>query len=131
MNQLFKDSLWESNSGLQRNYYKYVEMMEFNKIVKQLKDLAMTAGARARFDGLGPMLSEAELRVRQKETSEARRLLDTQGNVPLGEVGFVADITAAAARGELLNIPQLLQVAQFAVLTAELSVRGAGSRSVG
>ncbi len=120
MNQLFKDSLWESNSGLQRNYYKYVEMMEFNKIVKQLKDLAMTAGARARFDGLGPMLSEAELRVRQKETSEARRLLDTQGNVPLGEVGFVADITAAAARGELLNIPQLLQVAQFAVLTARI-----------
>lgn len=111
----------KQNSNIHNaNANKHIEMLEFTKIIHQLKTLAMTAGAREKFDALTPMLSEAELLVKQKETTEARLLMDTKGSIPLGEVDFISDITAAAARGELLGIPQLLQAEQFAVLTSRI-----------
>ncbi len=96
------------------------EMLEFDKIIQQLKTLTMTERTREKFDLLEPLLSEAELRNRQKETTEARKLLDARGSIPLGEVNFIREIVAAAERGELLSIAELVQTEQFAVLTARI-----------
>jgi dsDNA-specific endonuclease/ATPase MutS2 len=96
---------------------KYInEMLEFNEIINRLKNYCITEKAKENFEILKPILSEGELRIRMKETSEARMLLDAQGAPPLGTVSKIREIVEGAERGELLSIDELEKISQFAIL---------------
>jgi dsDNA-specific endonuclease/ATPase MutS2 len=100
---------------------KYIrEMLEFNEIIHRLKSYCVTDVAKDNFEQLKPMLVESELRIRMKETTEARMLLDVHGTPPLGTVSKLREIVEGAEKGELLSIDELEKVSQFAILSMRI-----------
>lgn len=95
-------------------------MLEFQSIIDKLIEYTVTDKAKQRFMELTPILSEAELRISLRETTEARRLLDVYGNPPLGEGNTIRQLLEATERGELLSIDELEKVRQFATLCTRL-----------
>lgn len=91
------------------------EMLEMKEIITMLKENAVTAKVKQQLENLTPILSEQELKLRMKETSEARILLDTYGIPPISSADQIKKILEAAERGELLSIEELEEVRQFAV----------------
>ncbi|RDU22016.1 endonuclease MutS2 [Anaerosacchariphilus polymeriproducens] len=100
------------------NYIK--DMLEFDKIIDKLREYTVTEKAKERFKKLAPYLNEGELLSKLKETTEARKLLDTQGTPPLAAVDKIREIGEAAEKGELLSIEELEKVKQFATLSMRM-----------
>lgn len=59
------------------------QAIEFFKIKEQLKEYALSAQAKEKAEKLEPFLIEREVISHTKDTSEARRMLDTFGTPPL------------------------------------------------
>ena len=49
--------------------------LEFDRIVRQLEELACTKSAKEKIRDLEPYLYEGDVRKSQKDTSEARRII--------------------------------------------------------
>lgn len=96
------------------------DMLEFNKIVDALKNYALTDKAKEKLEELIPIQSKEELTLKMQDTTDARRLLDTQGSPPLAAVDKIRKITKDAQKGQLLSIEDLERVAKFAVLCSRL-----------
>lgn len=100
---------------------KYIkEMLEFNKIISQLKTYAITEKAKIRFNQLEPILNEVELENKLNDTTAARDLLDRQGNPPIASVDGIKKIIEDIDKGQLLSIEQIESVRQFTVLSMRL-----------
>lgn len=100
---------------------KYIEMLEFDKMIERLKEYTVTQKAKEKFDELTPLMDEAELWKRQQETTEARILLDRDGTPPLSSTDHMEMIAEGAYKGEMLSIEELEQVSRFAVLGIRLT----------
>lgn len=87
------------------------EILEFNKIKEKLAELAYTEAAKQKICELQPYLSETEVLARQRETSEARVLLEKAGTPPLGAMDGIAELFELADKGGCLTPEQLEQVA--------------------
>lgn len=90
---------------------KYLETLEFAKILAQLAEYTDFAGGRELALALRPATDLAEARARQQETSEARRLFDIQGAMGLGGARDVRPRAEAALRGVTLLPSDLLEIA--------------------
>lgn len=100
---------------------KYIEMLEFDKMIDRLKEYTVTQKAKEKFDEMSPLMDEAELWKRQQETTEARILLDRDGTPPLSTTDQMEKIAEGAYKGEMLSIEELEQVSRFAVLGIRLT----------
>lgn len=100
---------------------KYIEMLEFDKMIDRLKEYTVTQKAKEKFDEMTPLMDEAELWKRQQETTEARILLDRDGTPPLSTTDQMEKIAEGAYKGEMLSIEELEQVSRFAVLGIRLT----------
>lgn len=81
------------------------QILEFDKIKEQWLTYAMTDAARAQIQEITPCLKESQLKLWQKETTEAKQMIEKAGNPPL--VSF-------------LDIPQIIDIAEKeGCLTAE------------
>ncbi len=58
------------------------QILEFNRILERLEELAYTDGAKERIRNLTPELKEAEVRKNLRDTTQARMILDRMGQPP-------------------------------------------------
>lgn len=92
-------------------YQKTFQLLEFNQIIEKLKEYAYTQRAKEQFDQLRPYLSEVELRINMKETTEARNILDKIGTPPLISMKQIDKILAIAEKGGMLLAEDLELIA--------------------
>lgn len=97
-----------------RNMNNAFKMLEYDKIIDNLKLYALSEQTKKKFEDLKPYLSEAEVQRHLRETTEARKLLDAIGTPPLISGTAMSYILEAATKGGMLLPEQLEYTAQFA-----------------
>ena len=88
------------------------KILEFDKIKGKLADLACTERAKEQAEGLKPYLSEIEVRARQKETTEARDLIEKCGMPPMTALQGIGEWIEFAGKGGCLTAEQLEYIAR-------------------
>lgn len=83
------------------------KVLEFDKIKEKWMELALTEWAKEKIKDTVPSMSENELIARQRETSEARELLEKSGNPPLVSLSGIRECIQTAVKGGCLSISQL------------------------
>lgn len=83
------------------------KVLEFDKMKEKWMELALTEWAKEKIKDTVPIMSENELIARQRETSEARELLEKSGNPPLVSLSGIRECIQMAAKGGCLSISQL------------------------
>lgn len=86
------------------------QILEFDKIKRQLQEYALTRAAREKIDALEPFLRESDVKAGQRDTTEARKILETMGNPPLSALEGMDEILEIAEHGGCLTEDQLEQV---------------------
>lgn len=87
--------------------------LEYHTILEQLANFAVTETARERIRSLTPCLSELELTRLMRDTTQARRMLDTFGSPSLPAMDLLEAYLDSAVRGELLAAEQIEYVGTF------------------
>ena len=103
------------------------EIIEFDKIKTWWAELAHTKWAKEAICNTKPFLSESELRARQRETSEAKKMLEIHGNPPLVPMEGIREAVRGAVRGDCLSVSQLEEMEQ--ALAAVMRLKSYLSRS--
>ncbi len=83
------------------------KVLEFDKMKEKWMELALTEWAKEKIKDTVPSMSENELIARQRETSEARELLEKSRNPPLVSLSGIRECIQKAAKGDCLSISQL------------------------
>lgn len=91
------------------------DMLEFGRIIEQLKEYAYTDKAKEKFQQLRPYTNEKEILIETRDTTEARKILDTLGTPPMVSMKDIRKIVEAAERSELLSVEELEKIRQYAV----------------
>ncbi len=86
------------------------QLLEFDKIKELWAEYALTETAKEKIRAIQPVLSEAELLVMQRETSQGKRMIELLGNPPLASIQGLSDIVEASGKGDCLSVEQLLAV---------------------
>ena len=86
------------------------QLLEFDKIKELWAEYALTESAKEKIRGIQPVLSEAELSVMQRETSQGKRMIELLGNPPLASIQGLTEIVDASGKGDCLSVEQLLSV---------------------
>ncbi len=96
------------------------KILEFDKIKEKWSELALTAWAKERIRDTIPYLSENELRARLRETSEARVLIEKNGNPPLVSLNGIRECIQVAMKGDCLSIAQIEEIEKALVAVMRL-----------
>ncbi len=93
-------------------------VLEFDQIKQKWLELALTDRAKQEIQNTVPCLSESALAAKQRETSEAKELLEKNGNPPLVSLDGIRDCIQMAVKGDCLSISRLedLEKALVAVM---------------
>ena len=86
------------------------QLLEFDKIKELWAEYALTEAAKERIRNIQPVLSEAELLMMQRETSQGKRMIELLGNPPLASIQGLSEIVDIAGKGDCLSVEQLLTV---------------------
>ena len=89
---------------------KILTLLEFNKILDLLRDLAGSGLAKERIAQLEPMSNMRMAKDALTETTEAVSVIVHKGSIPVGEIGDISSIVSMARRGRCLSMRELLQV---------------------
>ena len=89
---------------------KLTQMIEFDQIKELWSNYAVTSWAKNEILQIRPIHSEDQLRIKQRETKEAKQMIEFAGNPPIGSVEGIGDLLAAAEKGECLSPSQLEEV---------------------
>lgn len=94
------------------------QILELDKIKEWWLGLALTENAKAEIRNTQPFMSENELRMKLRETSEAREMIEKGGNPPLVSFAGIRDYLTAAEKGDCLSPGQLeeTEIALVAVM---------------
>ena len=92
---------------------KTITTLEFDKIRNMLSEYASSENARLKLLNLKPYLSQREVNAKIKETTEARKLLDSMGLPPLAAMKEISKLLDLTEKGAMLLPEQLMNVAQF------------------
>lgn len=84
--------------------------LEFDKIKAIWASMALTDQAKERIFSAVPCLCENELLVRLRETTQARKIIESWGNPPLVSMSGIRERFAMAAKGECLTPAQLEEI---------------------
>lgn len=96
--------------------------LEFNRILEQLSELAVSQKAKERLLELRPFLDERLCKQKQNETTEALKILETFGSPPLSPMKELDKILELAEKGSMLVPEQFGSVVGF--LTACKRMKG-------
>ncbi len=87
--------------------------LEFNIILQQLSELALSETAKAKSLELRPFLRESECRLKMIETTEALKIMNAIGTPPLASMKELNKILQLSEKGAMLIPEQLTSVASF------------------
>lgn len=82
-------------------------ILEFHTILNQLAEHALTTYGKEKALALRPLLSETEIIAAQRETSEARKILDAVGQPPTVSLEGTHELLTTAEKGGCLSAEQL------------------------
>ncbi|MEA3459556.1 MAG: endonuclease MutS2, partial [Chloroflexota bacterium] len=89
---------------------KHLQTLELPKILSRLAEHTSFSAGRELALNLSPSTELEEVRSRQRETSEARELLEAKADLPLGGVRDIRPLAEKAGRGIVLLPDELLEV---------------------
>ena len=87
-----------------------LELLEFHKIREILAGFTSFPASRELALNLIPLSDEEEVRLRLKESAEARRLLSLSPDTHVGEVTDIREMAKMAALGKVLPPQSLLEI---------------------
>ena len=85
-------------------------ILEFDTILQQLEEMANTAAAKEQIRALEPYLYEGDVKRAQRETTEARLMIDSAGLPPLPAMTELDQILKTADQGGCLTAEELESV---------------------
>jgi len=85
-------------------------VLEYNKIIGLLEEMASSSVTRERIRRLSPMTEAWQIRQAQEETTEAVAVIMAKGALPLGGFYDIGGLARVAKKGGSLTMKQLLQV---------------------
>ena len=86
-------------------------MLEFDRIIGRLEEMAYTEKAKEMIRELAPGLSEAEVKAQLKNTTEARTMLENCGMPPITALEGITELLEMAGKGICLTAEQLEKIA--------------------
>ena len=89
---------------------KTLNILEYDKIIDMLADKAGSGMTRRVISELAPYDDVSDIRERQIETTEAVRLINYKGPLPVGGFYDIEESVTFAAKGGTLTMAQLLRV---------------------
>jgi len=95
--------------------------LEFQKVLTRLADYAAFSASEELARALRPVNEIEEIRKRQAYTTEARRLLDVNGNAGIGGAHDIRPLVERAARRGVLEPEELLAIKDTLISARELS----------
>ncbi|HBE76507.1 MAG TPA: DNA mismatch repair protein MutS, partial [Firmicutes bacterium] len=101
------------------NNYK---TLEFDKILEQLADNAMSDIVKARCLALIPSLNETEVRRRIDETTQAKQIIEQTGTPPLPSMTVLQKIIGLIAVDVMLMPNQIAHVSSFLVSCRRMKI---------
>ncbi len=87
-----------------------LELLEFHKIREILAGFTWFSASRELALDLTPLTDEDEVRLRLRQSAEARRLLSLSPDTHIGEVVDIREVVRMAARGKVLAPQSLLEI---------------------
>lgn len=92
---------------------KSIKTLEYNCILQQLQEIALSTKAKERFMDLRPYLKESECRNRMEETTEAKKILESFGTPPLSSMKDMDKLIEICEMGAMLLPEQFTQIGEF------------------
>ena len=92
---------------------KSLETIGYYHILEKLKECAATENAGNRIMEMVPILSETELRKQQRDTTQARAMIELAGTPPIPAMEHVEEYLQKAVRGDMLLPEQLEETGMF------------------
>ena len=89
---------------------KTLQVLEYGKIIQMLKEQAGSEMTKQIVSELAPVFDVGEIRDRQQETTEAVRLIQAKGPLPIGGFYDISGLVSFACKGGVLTQAQLLRV---------------------
>lgn len=94
---------------------KTTQILEFDHIKSLLCANAMSDLAKEKLAALSPYLSLSEVVFKQKETSDAKKILESMGTPPLPSMKDIHKYLEIAEKGSMLTCEQLLFISSYIV----------------
>ena len=88
-------------------------ILEFGKILEELSHLAVSNQAKEKCLGLEMILNQKILEQKLKETTEARRIIDSLGTPPISSMQGLEKIIKVIEINGMLTTEMLVEVASF------------------
>ena len=92
---------------------KSLETIGYYHILEKLKECGATENAGNRIMEMVPILSETELRKQQRDTTQARAMIELAGTPPIPAMEHVEEYLQKAVRGDMLLPEQLEETGMF------------------
>ena len=89
---------------------KTLQTLEYDKIIQMLKEQAGSEMTRKVISELAPVFDVRRIRDLQQETTEAVRLIDAKGPLPIGGFYDIGGMVSFTCKGGVLTQAQLLKV---------------------
>ena len=96
------------------------QLLEFDKIKELWSEYALKETVKKNILAMQPVLSEAELLVMQRETSQGKRMIELLGNPPMSSIQGLEEIVDISGKGDCLSIEQLLTVQLALIMVSRL-----------
>lgn len=92
---------------------KSKEILEFYKIIDQLKGFALSDIAKERIEKLEPVVQEGMIRLAIKETTEARKIVDISSSIPINSLKNMSGVVPKIEKGIVLKPEELENIADL------------------
>ena len=96
------------------------QVLEYGRIIDMLSAQAGSEMAREVISGLMPAFDVGEIEERQQETTEAVRLINAKGPLPIGGIVDIHGPVSFAVKGGTLTMAQLLRILRTMKTTADV-----------
>lgn len=106
----------------EKDYEMKNKVLEFDQILEQISEFALSQGAKKEILSLKPLLSERHCNKNLKDTTEAKQILENIGNPPIATMKDLDKILDLAKKGAMLSPENLSAIANFIYNCKRISI---------
>ncbi len=103
---------------------KTLQTLEYFKIIEKLTNKAISPMGKEKCKNLTPSLNIEEIKLIQKETTEATSMILKRGSLPLGGIKDISQSIKRVNIGGVLSIEELLYIGDFLYVSRKVSGYG-------